>query len=301
MEISISKTPVEEINQLHSELNELAKDALTKSIRIGELLTEQRKLCKHGKWLPWLKANTAIPQTTGNNYMRIYANRAKLATVANLTDAYRLVGIKEPKGGRHAPKRHDEHERIATLADAGLNNSEISAQTGISQRTVRRELETEAHRREAAALAEPQVTRDMLSITAQQKFDVVIKQEKARLAADFALAVDKEVKEFLTNSVGPVLAKEQKEARWIMESRKGVMTRKQFNQIRACLHNDRTPSNEEKHNAFVLFTSFEKFMLSEKESPTEFVEVPTNWDEWVAARHKRDRKRSTSNTGSIAK
>ena len=194
---------------------------------------------------------------------------------------------------KEPPKAHYCATEVMAHYDAGDSNREIAEATGLNMCIVKDIVREERLRRE------PVVSRDDLSLTAQQKFDTAIKQEKARLAVSFATTVDKRVQEFLSGSIGPILEKEQKEAKWIMESRKGVMTRKQFNQIRACLHADRTPSDEEKHNAFVLFTSFEKFMLKEKECPTSFTRIPTNWDEWVDARRKgnNEQKRKRAEHG----
>src|SRR6516225_6345165 len=96
------------------------------------------------------------------------------------------------------------------LSDAGLTQSEISQKTGVS-----REIEREQIRRE--------VEREMLSMTAQQKLERVIQQEKGRLAAMFSSDVNARVKEFLENTIGPQMQKEQREAQWMMRSRKGVM------------------------------------------------------------------------------
>jgi len=84
-------SPADEINRLHDELNELARTALQTAMHIGELLTEQKAKCGHGKWLKWLKENVRFSQPTAWNYMRLHAERAKLSTVDNLTDAYRLL------------------------------------------------------------------------------------------------------------------------------------------------------------------------------------------------------------------
>jgi hypothetical protein len=84
-------------------------------------------------------------------------------------------------------------------------------------------IETEPVRNEL----EPQITPEMLPRTYREKFERIIGQEKARLAAQFHNEVNARVKEFLAATIGPRLQKEQKEARWIMLSRKGAMTRKQ--------------------------------------------------------------------------
>jgi hypothetical protein len=300
-------SPIEEINNRHAQVEGLARNALENAIRIGELLTEQKKKCKHGEWESWLAANIQFARRTVTRYMGLFVNREKLATVANLAEAYRLT---MPKSDREVnstngeenthrtymrapPKPHPANAEIVELANEGVSGPEIAERVGVSKRVVQRELEHEALKRQV----KPDVARDMLSLTAQAKLDRAIEQEKARLGAQYSLDVSAKAKEFLANTIGPILQKEQREARWIMKSRHGVMTRKEFNQIRACLHGDRTPSVQEKEHAFALFTSFEKFLLREKESPTTFTYIPQTKDEWDALRKQvmEERRRKAKN------
>ena len=95
--LSIVQDSVEEINQLHAELNDLAKGSIEKAIRIGELLRQQRAQCKHGEWLPWLETNVQFSRKTADRYQHLYHQRVKLVTLTNLNEAYR---ISLPKGQR---------------------------------------------------------------------------------------------------------------------------------------------------------------------------------------------------------
>jgi len=82
---------VKEICTLHAEIFQAARKTIAKAIRIGELLTITKAGLKHGEWLPWVKENLPFSQTTASNYMRVFCGREKLATVANLTGAYRML------------------------------------------------------------------------------------------------------------------------------------------------------------------------------------------------------------------
>lgn len=97
IELTVVKGPVEEINQLHAEMNELAETAVQKAIRIGELLTEQKKLCKRGQWLSWLEANVQFHRSLANRYMVIYIGRVKLECrdVSTFEEAYRIIVPKD--------------------------------------------------------------------------------------------------------------------------------------------------------------------------------------------------------------
>jgi hypothetical protein len=49
------------------------QSAVQHAIRAGELLTEAKKLVRHGQWLPWLAANFEFTRQTAAAYMRIFA------------------------------------------------------------------------------------------------------------------------------------------------------------------------------------------------------------------------------------
>jgi Protein of unknown function (DUF3102) len=88
---------VPEINRLHSEICDAARTSIEKAVRIGELLTEQKSLLKHGEWLPWQGANLLFSSRTATNYMRVFENRAllKSESVSDLNEAYAL--LEEPR------------------------------------------------------------------------------------------------------------------------------------------------------------------------------------------------------------
>lgn len=88
---------VNEIRQLHAELQGLARTSLDKAIRIGELLAGVKAGLKHGRWLLWLKENVEFDPKTAQRYMGLFTRRDEFKndTVSNLSDAYRLLA--EPK------------------------------------------------------------------------------------------------------------------------------------------------------------------------------------------------------------
>jgi Protein of unknown function (DUF3102) len=90
-EITVEKDVIAEINQLHLDQCATAKQAIETAIRIGGLLTDQRAKCKRGEWLTWLKDNIQFSERTAQNYLRIYRDRQKYETVADLYAAYRIA------------------------------------------------------------------------------------------------------------------------------------------------------------------------------------------------------------------
>ncbi len=86
------KTVTNEIIGLHNELNGFAMLCLEKAIRIGELLTEQKKRLGHGNYTGWVNANMPFSERTASNYMRLYIHRDKLQNTDNISDAYLILG-----------------------------------------------------------------------------------------------------------------------------------------------------------------------------------------------------------------
>jgi hypothetical protein len=71
--------------EIRSLSGNLAKVTVETSSEIGWHLTEAKKLCGHGKWLPWLKENFDWNHTSASRYMRVYETGAKFKLV-NLTN-----------------------------------------------------------------------------------------------------------------------------------------------------------------------------------------------------------------------
>lgn len=93
----LESTPLKEIIALHGEILQAARTSLGKALRVGELLEDVKGGLEHGEWLPWVKSNLPFSERTARNYIRVYQERDRLksATVADLTQAYRLLEEKK--------------------------------------------------------------------------------------------------------------------------------------------------------------------------------------------------------------
>jgi hypothetical protein len=91
--MDIDKTRIQEIVRLHSEVAGLLRQTLEKAIRIGQLLSEQKQILKHGEFIPWIEANIPFTDRTARNYMQLYRerDRIKTETVSGLKEAYALL------------------------------------------------------------------------------------------------------------------------------------------------------------------------------------------------------------------
>jgi hypothetical protein len=94
MKSALTVTRTDEIIRLHDEVIGALKTSLEKAIRIGELLTEQKKSLAHGAFLPWVKESLPFTDRTARNYMRLHRERDRLKTemVSDLKGAYKMLG-----------------------------------------------------------------------------------------------------------------------------------------------------------------------------------------------------------------
>jgi hypothetical protein len=203
-------------------------------------------------------------------------------------------GAGRPKGTRKSRPRKTtpaEDKLIAAeILDNGKASHEVEAEYGVSNIVVRRAVAHEEGRRE------PQVNRDDLSLTAQQKFDAAIRQEKARLQAGFRQAVSERVKQIEDEIVLPLWKKQIEEAKTLYARRRGLMDKATFNAIRRALHPDSRKSISEKvlAAAFDTFMGLEKYLLAEKDSPTEFGDLPSSAAEWDKMKMRKPAKTGNS-------
>ena len=105
-----------EIEQLHNEIVDHVRISVSKAIRIGELLTEQKAELRHGRWLRWLEENVPFGRKTADRYRRLYKYREKMVNVTNLTEAYRAIGLlADPCGERGTQREITIDEEFAQL------------------------------------------------------------------------------------------------------------------------------------------------------------------------------------------
>ena len=131
---------VTQITDLHSKIISHLRQSLQKAIKIGELLTEQKKSLRHGEWGPWIKRNLPFSDQTARNYMKLHHHRDtfKIKNVLNLTEAYRLLSEeKKPKGIMYTEKEAEE------AMDYFLNNMTpdeiVEGRKAIEERVKKRE------------------------------------------------------------------------------------------------------------------------------------------------------------------
>ena len=204
-----------------------------------------------------------------------------------------------PKGaGRpkaRPQKAVEREERVAALRDEGLTVKEISKVVGLGERAVNQALEHVEIKREAVLDIDPTT----LSMSAQQKLATATRQIEAKLRASFQKAVIDEVRHRVDEIILPDWKKKIDEAKKIFNRRHKFISKEIFNTIRRALHPDSRHSISDKKlaEAFDAFMAMEKYLLDEKDSPTEFGNLPDNlaaWDKMKA--NARTSKRASGPT-----
>jgi transposase len=215
-------------------------------------------------------------------------------------------GAGRPKGSKGRSRNFKltvDQEKLAAgkILDEGLSRKEVADEFGVGEHTIQLAATREQARREAKA--DPEIDPKTLSLTAQEKFDRAVRQREAKLDAAFRGKVEDEIRRRIDEIVLPHWKEKIAQAQKLYEKRRGLMTKETFNTIRRALHPDsRTSISDRKlAEAFDAFMALEKYLLDEKESPTELPDLPRSWAEWEAAKRKASeaRKRKSTSTNAV--
>jgi transposase len=193
--------------------------------------------------------------------------------------------------------RSETNQRAIDLHKEGETTASIAKQTGLGERRVGLIREQERAREEGIQQGrkEAEINPALLSLTAQEKLDAAIRQHKKKLDMEFELRVRGELKRHLDMVSLPSYLKEIASLERSIRDRRGIMDRATYRKILACLHPDRQPDpmlKKRYEEAFRLFTELEKRVLNEKESPTQFRNMPRTYDELMRMKEKVRQERA---------
>jgi hypothetical protein len=85
-----------QIVEMHNAVMRFEREAASAAIGAGKMLIEAKGLCRHGEWLPWLKA-ARIHERTARRYMTLAASNLKSDSVTDLggiTPALRFLRLR---------------------------------------------------------------------------------------------------------------------------------------------------------------------------------------------------------------
>jgi IS30 family transposase len=241
--------------------------------------------------------------------MRVIATQLGVSEATISNDLVNSLTTKElkpaktatnPKGaGRHKgsvdrkprPKQTDHKvDQIVALAEQGLTSPEIANEIGVEGRAVRHVLHDVATARKAEAQIDPAT----LSLSAQQKLEAAIRQHQRKLDLQFEARVREEARKRMDELSLPHWQEQIAKAKELYDRRTGLMDKATFNTIRRALHPDSRQSISDKllGDAFGTFMKLEKYLLNEKDSPTEWPTIPSTVQEWDKMR-TRPKTRAT--------
>ena len=110
---TVSTSLAAEINREHEQCEQAFTSAVEHAIRCGELLEEAKAQVQHGEWLPWLADHFAASERTARGYMRLAANRQRVADLDAPSVRAALAELSEPRDDQPDPRP----ERTAPAAD----------------------------------------------------------------------------------------------------------------------------------------------------------------------------------------
>jgi hypothetical protein len=138
-----------------------------------------------------------------------------------------------------------------------------------------------------------------LSVTARQKLDAAIRQHKRNLDIEFEQRVRDECRKRIEETILPSYTKSKQEHDSVVKTRRGVMTKAEYNLIRACLHPDNSMTGERRQKAWDVFSALELTFLNEANRPTSDFAMPRTYEEMMKLKRKvseaRKAKRKANN------
>ena len=220
-------------------------------------------------------------------------------------DVQKLIEEKEKPKTREAkptpmkpavakPERAHQKPEVRAAAAAVVDGKITEAEAvrkGIARPVLRLAIVAEEARREI------KVDRADLALTAQEKFDAAIRQEKRRLEAAFEERVKAEANDRVEKLALPYYYEKISEADRVIKSRKGFMPHETYKLILACLHPDRIKDDQnlkaKYERAFLAFSNLKLELCNEKEAPTPSYAngVPRTQAEWKAHAEKLQAER----------
>lgn len=130
-------TAGEELNRLHAGIESKMRSTVQDAIRAGEILAQVKERLPHGDFLPWIKLNCRFSERTAYNYMGLHGHSSKIATVANLQDAYKQVEALEAQ----ERKTDDQKARERVTAFVKTGNKPEGWRRGTDDKLAQEEIE----------------------------------------------------------------------------------------------------------------------------------------------------------------
>lgn len=126
-----------DIDIITEEINFYKQQAGIAILEIGKRLVEAKAQLSHGEWLPWLEKKVEFSERSAQQYIRLWKEYGKSATVADLGVRKALVLLALPESEREdfAGEKHDVNGEEKTVSDMTVKELEKA----IAERNAARE------------------------------------------------------------------------------------------------------------------------------------------------------------------
>jgi hypothetical protein len=251
--------------------------------------TQGEAQCNCGKGYGYMPANEAatlgiaahpdwsdrrIAEAVGVNHKTVAAARKPTGENSPVEKRTGKDG-KKRKPRKPQPKQDKIEDAVEALMRAGkpVSRDKIAEEYDVGVHTV--QIVVAKVEGKLAGEADPEITPDMLSKSAQEKLASAMRQYQKKLDASFAKRVQDDIKRLVEIMVLPAFKEEREDHALMVKFRKGAFKKTEYNVILRCVHPDRTPSIEEKNEAFQLLHERRLVLLSDKDDPRTYPKIPT--------------------------
>lgn len=175
--------PVRDIDIITEEINFYKQQAGMAILEIGKRLAEAKSQLSHGEWLPWLEEKVEFSERSAQQYMRLWKEYGKSATVADLGVRKALVLLALPESEREefAAENHAADMTAKELEEAVRQRKIAELKADSAQRELDKQRETAAQAEEDAAKAREAAEQAASDVQAAKDTALAAQEELARV------------------------------------------------------------------------------------------------------------------------
>ncbi len=172
-----------DIDIITEEINFYKQQAGMAILEIGKRLAEAKSQLSHGEWLPWREEKVEFSERSAQQYMRLWKEYGKSATVADLGVRKALVLLALPESEREefAAENHAADMTAKELEEAVRQRKIAELKADSAQRELDKQRETAAQAEEDAAKAREAAEQAASDVQAAKDTALAAQEELARV------------------------------------------------------------------------------------------------------------------------
>ena len=172
-----------DIDIITEEINFYKQQAGMAILEIGKRLAEAKSQLSHGEWLPWLEEKVEFSERSAQQYIRLWKEYGKSATVADLGVRKALVLLALPESEREefAAENHAADMTAKELEEAVRQRKIAELKADSAQRELDKQRETAAQAEEDAAKAREAAEQAASDVQAAKDTALAAQEELARV------------------------------------------------------------------------------------------------------------------------